>query len=293
MHNHEHFWWRFIPKKEMTEIYVSMAIRAFALSLLSLFVPLYLYIELGYSLSVTLGFFIVYASVFALATPLTAKITAKIGLKHSILLSVPMYIIYFILLYGLKSYAIPVYFVSVFYGLGNAFFWIAFHIEFTKFSNHEHRGEEVGKRRAIGLIAGLSGPLVGGVLIDSIGFEFVFVLASVLLFLSAIFLFFSKEIHIPFRFAFRDVLKKEYLRDGIVFISHGMWDISTWVLWPMFMFFILKLHFFRYIGFNGWRSDFGGSSFSRKGKRQGKQKKINKSWFGVRFNYLVCEAFNC
>jgi len=240
MHHHEHFWWKFFPKKEMTEIYISVAIRAFALSLLSLFVPLYLYIELGYGLSVVLGFFIVYALVFALATPGAAKIAARIGLKHCILLSVPMHVIYYFLLYGLKSYPIPVYLVSVFFGLGNAFFWIAFHIEFAKVSDHNHRGEEVGKRQAVGLAAWLVGPLVGGVLIDWIGFGFVFVLASVLLFFSAIFLFFSKEVHIPFKFSLKDVLNREYLRDGLVFISRGIWDISTWVLWPMFIFFILK-----------------------------------------------------
>lgn len=242
MHHHEHFWWRFIPKKELTEVYVSIAIRAFALSLLNLFVPLYLYVELGYGLNATLGFFIVYASAFALMTPWAAKITARIGVKHSILLSVPMYIIYYLLLYGLKSYAIPIYLVSVFFGSGNAFFWMAFHIEFTKFSNKDHRGEEVGKRRAVGLIAALAGPLLGGFLIDLISFGFVFVFASVLLFLSAVFLFLSKEVHMPFKFSVKDILKTEYLKDGVVFVSRGMWDVATWILWPMFVFLILKTY---------------------------------------------------
>ncbi|MBR9683533.1 MFS transporter, partial [Candidatus Woesearchaeota archaeon] len=156
MHHHEHFWWKYIPKKEMTEIYISIAIRAFAFSLLSLFVPLYLYSELGYSLNATLGFFLVYSVVFAVMTPIAAKIMARIGVKHTMLLSVPMYITYFMLLYGLKSYPIPLYLVSVFFGLGHALFWIAFHIEFTKFSDGHRRGEEVGKRRAIGLAAGLA-----------------------------------------------------------------------------------------------------------------------------------------
>ncbi|MBR9683131.1 MFS transporter, partial [Candidatus Woesearchaeota archaeon] len=114
--------------------------------------------------------------------------------------------------------------------------------EFTKFSDGHRRGEEVGKRRAIGLAAGLAGPLVGGILIDTIGFSFVFVLASVLLFFSVIFLFFSKEVHEPFHFSIKAGARKETLRDGVVFIGRGMQTISVGVLWPMFIFAILKTY---------------------------------------------------
>ena len=57
-HHNEHFWWRFFPHKELTQVYISSAIRSFAISLIGLFIPLYLYVERGFSLQQTLYFFI-------------------------------------------------------------------------------------------------------------------------------------------------------------------------------------------------------------------------------------------
>ncbi|MFH1682876.1 MAG: MFS transporter [Candidatus Woesearchaeota archaeon] len=240
MNHHEHFWWRFFPKKEMTEIYISVAIRTFALKLLALFVPLYLYVELEYSLQVALGFYIVYAVIFAMATPFAAKVAARIGLKHSILLSVPFYLIFYLLLYTLERYSLPVFLPAVFFGLGSAFFWISFHMEFARSSDSKHRGEQVGKREAIVLFTGLLGPLLGGLLIDYFSFGVAFIAASVLLFFSALFLFLSEEVHVPFHLSFREMFKWDYLRNGVVFMCRGIWETAAWVLWPMFVFFILN-----------------------------------------------------
>ena len=240
MNHHEHFWWRFFPKKEMTEIYISVAIRTFALKLLALFIPLYLYVELEYSLQAALGFYVIYAFIFALAAPLVAKIASRIGLKHSILLSVPLYLIFYLLLYNLGGNTFLLFFPAFFFGLGSAFFWIAFHMEFATYSSSNHRGEQVGKKEAIVLFTGLLGPLAGGLLIDHTGFGIVFIIASILLFLSALFLFLSKEVHIPFHLSFKELIRKDYLKDGVAYICRGIWETAAWILWPMFVFFVLN-----------------------------------------------------
>jgi len=59
-------WRSLLPRQELTQVYLAMAIRSFALSLTSLFVPLYLYKELGYTLEQTLLFFVFYSPVFFL-----------------------------------------------------------------------------------------------------------------------------------------------------------------------------------------------------------------------------------
>ena len=74
MHHHnEHLLWKFFPHKELTQVYISSAIRNFAISLISLFVPLYLYKELGFPIEQVLYFFMFYAVTFAILTPLAAK----------------------------------------------------------------------------------------------------------------------------------------------------------------------------------------------------------------------------
>ena len=84
MHHNHHLLWHFRPKKELTQVYVCLMLRNFAFSLIGLFVPLYLYIELGYTLSQTLYFYLFYAVIFAISTPVAAKFAIKSsGIKQT------------------------------------------------------------------------------------------------------------------------------------------------------------------------------------------------------------------
>ena len=74
--------------RELNELYISRAIMAFALSLISLFVPIYFY-QLGFSISKILLFFFLIALYFFVLTLFTPKIIAKVGIRHSILFSIP------------------------------------------------------------------------------------------------------------------------------------------------------------------------------------------------------------
>src|SRR3989344_4380415 len=103
MINHHHFWWRFFPKKELTQVYFSAALRSFSISLLAIFVPLYLFQNRGFSLNQTLLFFVFYSVIFALCTPIAAAFASRFGLKHSILLAGPLYLLFIASLHFLPS----------------------------------------------------------------------------------------------------------------------------------------------------------------------------------------------
>ncbi len=242
VHNHT-FWWRFFPKKELTQIYLSLAVRSFAISLISLFVPLYLYHELGYSLTETLLFFVVYSISLALACPFAAKFSAKFGCKHSVLVSAALYILFLGGLSLLPTIKINLGIIAAVQGLSLAFFWMGMHIVFRKASDQEHRGEEMGKRESLTILATMLGPLVGGFLIKFWGFKLVFLLTSLLLFLSASFLFISKEKHISYHFYWKSLLNKKHWKDSLFFISRGSRVMAAGVIWPLFVFIILNDYF--------------------------------------------------
>jgi len=239
IHHHE-FWWRFFPKKELTQVYVSSALRSFALSLVAIFVPLYLYHEMGFSLGETLMFFIFYSVVFAITTPFAAKFSARFGIKHAVLLSVPLYLLFIGSLYSLPYINMPLVVISSLLGLSQAFYWLGMHLVFHKASDHKHRGEEVGKRGGFSIVGSLFGPLLGGILITSVGFNSVFCLAGIFLILAAVILFKSKEKHVKYHFSVRSVINKKHWQDSLYFVSSGMQDIALGVIWPLFIFFILK-----------------------------------------------------
>ncbi|MDO8511485.1 MAG: MFS transporter [Nanoarchaeota archaeon] len=243
MVNHHQFWWRFFPKKELTQIYFSVALRSFAISLISIFIPLYLFQEKGLSFEQTLLFFIFYSVIFAGTMPLAAKFASRFGIKHSIMVAVPLYISFVALMYSSSSAVMQLLLTSSTLGASQAFYWMGMHLAFFHASHRKHRGEEVGIRSGVTVLSAMLGPFIGGLLITFAGFKAVFGLTTFILSASAVVLLLSKDGHVPYHFSMRAVFDKKYWKDSLFFVSRGSHVIVQGVIWPLFIFFILKSYF--------------------------------------------------
>ena len=187
----------------------------------------------------TLYFFIIYALVFAITTPIAAKFAARYGMKHAILLSVPFFLLMILFLRLLPKLPIPIEIVGALLGLHVAFYWMGLHLIFYYDSDQKHRGEEFGKRMAFSVLGATLGPFIGGVLIKYVGFYSVFILTSIVLFLSAMFLFLSHDNHVRYHFAIRSLLDLRHLENALFFMSRGTFAIASEVIWPLMVFLIL------------------------------------------------------
>jgi len=238
MVHHKHHFFHFLRNRELNELYASIAIKSFALSLIGIFIPIFL-IQSGYSLSSVLLFFTVVAGMHALACVPAAKLSARFGFKHSILFSIPLLILALAGLFVLDLASWVFYLTAVIFGVSNGLFWIGFHTDFAKFSKKKTRGSEVGFSRLISLLFSASGPIIGGLILTFAGFKILFVFSSVLLFASTIPLFFSKDIHSPLKFSFGGIFKDRKLRDVLGFVGFGIEMGATYVIWPVFIFFAI------------------------------------------------------
>ena len=243
MHHHHEWLWHLYPKKELTRVYISLALRYFALSLISLFIPLYLYKEIGYSFEQTILFFIFYSLVLGIFSPLAAKCCEWYGVKHTVLISIPFYLAFLILLNLLPKVKLNLLWLGLLVGISLSFYWIGMNLLFYHSSHHKHRGEESGKRLSASIIASLIGPVVGGLLINVVGFYILFVLSALFLFISALVLFLSKDEHIHYEFSLRSLVDKHHWRHLLYFISQGSYITTSGVIWPLFMFSILGGYF--------------------------------------------------
>lgn len=239
MINHHHFWWRFFPQKELTQVYFSAALRSFSLSLLAIFVPLYLFQNRGFSLGQTLLFFVFYSVMFAVCTPLSASFASRFGLKHSILMAGPLYLLFLASLYFLSNTPLLLVAASSFLGASQAFYWMGLHLVFYHVSHPRHRGEEVGIRAGTAVIATIFGPLLGGVVITFFGFKILFMITALLLLGSALFLFLSKEEYEQYHFSVRSMFDKRSWKNSLFFISRGTYVSAEGVIWPLLIFSIL------------------------------------------------------
>ncbi|MDP4012455.1 MAG: MFS transporter [Candidatus Nanoarchaeia archaeon] len=233
----------FRATKELKEVYYSILLRAFAIGMIAIFVPLYFLNELNYSLKSVLFYYITLFLLFGAFAPLSAKISAKLGSKHTILTSIPLYLIYLAMLYSIVDYNWPLYVVAGASALANSLFWVAYNIDFTCVSNKKHRGEQVGVQFFLQALFGLTGPIIGGLIVVYFGFKVLFGVVSVLMFGSAIPLLFSQDIHVTTDFSFRHIFKKSHFKDILSFVGVGMRDGAAGIIWPIFIFLVVGSYF--------------------------------------------------
>lgn len=224
--------------KELSELYLSVAIRTFALSLISIFVPIYM-LNLGYSLVDVLGFYIIYYIFHGTFSFFAAKLSLKIGFKHSMILTVPFLILFYILLYTITTYNWPLALLALVGAINNAIFWIAFHVDFVKSSVKRKRGEELSIFRVITYILNIFGPLLGAVVISFMNFHYLFVLVSILLVFSLVPLFFSKDIRVSKKISFKKIFRVQSWKNSVVFFGNGIETATGGVIWPVFIFLIV------------------------------------------------------
>ena len=80
---------RYVHQNSLSELYFSVVLKTLALSMVGIFIPVYMYKELNYSLNQIIYFFLIWSILFAVLTPVVAKFASRFGLKHMIVASVP------------------------------------------------------------------------------------------------------------------------------------------------------------------------------------------------------------
>ncbi len=224
-------------RKELKEVYLSVTIRSFAFSIVSVFVPLYL-LGLGFSFNEVLVFLMVFFGSMIFIAPFSGYLSTKIGIKHVTLLGPLLTIAYLILLFLLTYSQIPIYFVAFVGSLGSSLFWIPINSHFAKHSHYGRRGRETSYLVVGAKTVSVAGPLVGGTLITFFGFNWTFALACVIL-AGAIFpLFMSYEYKSKFKYKFRDMFMKRNMPLLDDFIFQGILVAATVVLFPIYIFLI-------------------------------------------------------
>ena len=239
MHSLHHIF-HFLRNRELNELYASIALRAFAFALAGVFIPIYLY-QLGYSFTTIFLFYGIFGLVTAVFSLVSVKVFSKLGLKHCMLISIPFLITFFVLLYTLDTFSWSPIMLSFIFGIQSAFFWVPYHIDFTKFSDKKQRGMQVGFSKIVASVFATLGPLAGGLILAFFGFNILFIIVALFLMCSVIPLFLTKEIHQPFHFSLKEFFQGQKLKEVLGFLGHGAEMRLGWVVWPLFIFlFILE-----------------------------------------------------
>jgi len=231
----------FFHNKELSELYLSYGFRSLALSLISIFIPIYL-IKMGYSIqTVILMYALVYAIFVLLIIPV-AKFCTKFGPKHSMVLSVIFTVLFYLMLYSLETYNWSIYLIAVIGGIEISFFWTGYHLHLAKASDRENRGKEIGFLSITASLVGIFGPMLGGFIVLVFGFHIAFLIVIGILLLSAIPLLMSQDTHEPFEFHFKDLNDLKF-KEFLGYFGIGAEFVVGAIIWPIYIFFFILNNF--------------------------------------------------
>jgi len=233
----------FLRNKEMNEVYFSYAVFQFAMGIIAIFVPIYLY-KLGYSIPWVLFYFFLVSVYFLFFSYISAKIVSKIGVKHTMLLAVPLNILYFIGLRYIEIVPLLFFILPVVKAVKLQLYNYGFHLNFIQHSDREKEGRQVAIVQASALIASGLAPFFGGLILKFYNFHVLFVIGSILLFASMIPLFFTKdsyeEVSFNKRRLFSSIFRQKNRGAVLNFAGYAIESWIGFILWPVFLFVLLK-----------------------------------------------------
>jgi len=232
----------FFQNREMNELYIFMLITGLANSMITLFVPIYLY-TLGYAIKEIILYFLLIAIFFFLLGYIGAKIVSKIGIKHSILISTPLIIAYYLGLRFIPEMSALFVLLPLLLAIRNILFNYGYHASFLESSKAKKRGAEVSMMHAIGLATFVVGPILGGFIAATYGFPTLFVIGAALSIVGVLPLFYSSEkyekIEFSGEFLYRDIFSKKNRPMLTSFSGYAIEQSINREIWPIFLIILL------------------------------------------------------
>jgi MFS family permease len=234
-----HHFWR-LKYTELNEIFAFMSLRSFALSLVSIFIPIYLYVS-GYGFNGLATFYLVMFTVELIFEFPVAVFIKRFGPKHLIALSTPFLLTHFMMLLTIKNYNWPLWSLAFTGGLSLALYWQSYHYDFSRAKHRKKTSIEIGKLYITVAILGVLAPFVGGLIATKFGIEWVYGAVIIILTSGIGILFKTTDTNFrPGKLNFGNIKLGEISGDMIAYGGYMIEACASLQIWPLFLFLIVR-----------------------------------------------------
>jgi len=218
-----------------SKLYAFFGVRSFVLSLIGIFVPIFI-LKQGFSILELIYFYAFYYSFSVLAVIISLKLFEKLGYPKMFVLSSFFYFLFFSLFPNVHSLP-ELMGIGIFCSLAVSFFWIPFNILFAKAK--EDKLKVACKQNVTGIIATALAPLVGGILATMLPNYILFYFSAFTFILAPLALF--KHERIKHRRDGKKIsITLEKIKRYRIFVYEGFLKISTFIAWPLFIYFLFS-----------------------------------------------------
>ncbi len=234
--------------RQIRELYSATVILDLAIALVNIFEPVFLYVtfirhfNLKTTLELILVFYLFIYILYFFTVPLGAKFAKRFGYENSIAVSTLFMVGLYFCLLGLASYPWLAALAALLYVPAKLFYWPAYHGDFARFVAKGEQGRSISNLTALINLVCISGPIIGGLVIQFYGFKVLFIIVAILMLVSNIPMLITKEQFEPSGFsyfdAYRRVLAKKHRRQFLAHLGYGE-ELIVLVIWPIFMYIIV------------------------------------------------------
>lgn len=236
-------------RKQLQELYASVAIMDFALAAVIVFEPIYLW-QKGYGVTSIMTYYLVVYGLYFFLAPLGGSIVARFGPARSISVSTVFLAGYYGALLLIAVNPMWFWIAPVLFAAQKMLYWPAYHVDFLENSDPKEQAKEYSALWSLSTAVAVLGPVLGGVVASVFGFPTLFTGAMILILLSSIPLFVVTKKHIPASFPWHANLFNLFRRENISrllgFLGLGE-ELILLTIWPLF----LALSFKNYETFGG------------------------------------------
>lgn len=229
-------------KRELAELWASVAIMDFSVAAITIFEPIYLY-TIGFSLQQVMLFYLAVYVLYFLLVPLGGKFIGQIGYEHTIFYSTIFLICYYLSLFLIPHHPVFILLAVYMFAMQKSLYWPAYHGDFAQYSDSEDVGRETASLQTISMIVYVLGPLAGGFMTEYFGFGVLFFVVSILILISNIPMLITREKfkieNFSYFTTFKMIFKKENFRSFLAYLGFGE-ELIVMVAWPIFIYILIK-----------------------------------------------------
>ncbi len=232
-------------------LYTGRTISLISAALLGLFLPIFLYNLFNQNFQAVVIYYAAGFSLFGITISFGSRFLNKFGFRRALQVSVILAALFYTIFYFINKdnlvYLIPLsIFTLVFFRL---FHWLPFHVDFAKFTNKKTRARQVSMLSATRMILGVFIPIISGFIIVRFGFDVLFVIAIILWLVSGIPYLTLPRTKEKFSWSLKktwqEFFSKERRKMVLVYMADGAENMVGLVVWPIFIFQVLKGNYFQ------------------------------------------------